>query len=60
MGGCFCPLCEGWSGAYHQNRHDPRLTVGEIGGKLLLLKGPPQVIDLGFELFEGMTTQENA
>ena len=34
----------------------PRLAVGEDGAKLLLLKGPPQVINLGFEVFEGMTT----
>ena len=34
----------------------PRLAVGEVGAKLLLSKGPPQVIDLGFEVFEGMTT----
>ena len=34
----------------------PRIAVGEIGAKLLLSNGPPQVIDLGFELFEGMTT----
>jgi LacI family gluconate utilization system Gnt-I transcriptional repressor len=34
----------------------PRVTVGEIGAKLLLSRGPSQVIDLGFEVFEGMTT----
>jgi LacI family gluconate utilization system Gnt-I transcriptional repressor len=34
----------------------PRVTVGEIGAKLLLSNGPSQVIDLGFELFEGKTT----
>ena len=34
----------------------PRGTVGEIGAKLLLSNGPAQVIDLGFELYEGMTT----
>lgn len=34
----------------------PRVAVGEIGAKLLLSNGPPQVIDLGFELYEGMTT----
>jgi LacI family gluconate utilization system Gnt-I transcriptional repressor len=34
----------------------PRGTVGEIGAKLLLSRAPSQVIDLGFELFEGMTT----
>lgn len=34
----------------------PRIAVGEIGAKLLLSNGPPQVIDLGFELYEGMTT----
>ena len=34
----------------------PRITVGEIGAKLLLSRGPSQVIDLGFEVFEGMTT----
>jgi LacI family transcriptional regulator, gluconate utilization system Gnt-I transcriptional repressor len=34
----------------------PRIAVGEIGAKLLLSNGPRQVIDLGFELFEGMTT----
>jgi LacI family gluconate utilization system Gnt-I transcriptional repressor len=30
----------------------PRVTVGEIGAKLLLSRGPSQVIDLGFEVFE--------
>lgn len=34
----------------------PRVTVGEIAAKLLLSRGPAQVIDLGFEVFEGMTT----
>ena len=34
----------------------PRTAVGEVGAKLLLSNGPPQVIDLGFEVFEGMTT----
>jgi LacI family gluconate utilization system Gnt-I transcriptional repressor len=34
----------------------PRVAVGEIAAKLLLSRGPSQVIDLGFELFEGMTT----
>jgi LacI family gluconate utilization system Gnt-I transcriptional repressor len=34
----------------------PRLAVGQVGAKLLLSDGPPQVIDLGFELCEGMTT----
>jgi LacI family gluconate utilization system Gnt-I transcriptional repressor len=34
----------------------PRVAVGEIGAKLLLSRGPSQVIDLGFELFEGNTT----
>ena len=33
----------------------PRGTVGEIGAKLLLSHAPSQVIDLGFELFEGET-----
>lgn len=34
----------------------PRLAVGKIGAKLLLSGGPPQVIDLGFDICEGMTT----
>jgi LacI family gluconate utilization system Gnt-I transcriptional repressor len=34
----------------------PRLAVGQVGAKLLLSDGPPQVIDLGFELCEGLTT----
>lgn len=34
----------------------PRFAVGQVGAKLLLSDGPPQVIDLGFELCEGMTT----
>jgi len=34
----------------------PRGVVGEIGAKLLLSRAPSQVIDLGFELFEGKTT----
>jgi len=34
----------------------PRLAVGQVGAKLLLSGGPAQVIDLGFELCEGMTT----
>jgi LacI family gluconate utilization system Gnt-I transcriptional repressor len=34
----------------------PRLAVGQVGARLLLSNGPSQVIDLGFELNEGMTT----
>ena len=34
----------------------PRLAVGQVGANLLLSDGPAQVIDLGFELCEGMTT----
>ena len=33
----------------------PRLAVGKIGAQLLLSGGPAQVIDLGFEICEGMT-----
>jgi len=34
----------------------PHHSIGKIGAKLLLSGGPAQVIDLGFELSEGMTT----
>ncbi|RUV68824.1 MAG: LacI family DNA-binding transcriptional regulator [Mesorhizobium sp.] len=34
----------------------PRVTVGEIGARLVCSDGPSAVVDIGFELIEGATT----
>jgi LacI family gluconate utilization system Gnt-I transcriptional repressor len=34
----------------------PRVAIGEVGARLVCSDGPPEIVDLGFELIEGATT----
>jgi LacI family gluconate utilization system Gnt-I transcriptional repressor len=36
--------------------HTPRVAMGRIGAQMLLAGGPPQTIDMGFELIPGLTS----